>query len=159
MVCKSTPASPALLAMLAWLLPTTHNILQPMDAPNPTPLPDPWLFDSEALLRELDRCREIVLQIPITNANATHFGIQLAVNAIWNLTENLRYLLHMHREKQRSIRRQHEKSLSSALAKNAATHKSNIVRLSTPAPSNSARHSQTPRERFAKRRRAQSPAA
>lgn len=46
-------------------------------------LPDPWLFDSEALIRELDRCRETVLQIPITHPNATHFGIQLAVNAIY----------------------------------------------------------------------------
>jgi hypothetical protein len=45
-----------------------------MDAPNPVPLPDPWLFDSEALLRELDRCRETVLQIPITNSNATHIS-------------------------------------------------------------------------------------
>ena len=44
-------------------------------ARKPEQLPDPWLFDSEALLRELDRCREIVLQIPITNSNATHFGI------------------------------------------------------------------------------------
>ena len=43
-------------------------------ARKPEQLPDPWLFDSEALLRELDRCREIVLQIPITNPNATHFG-------------------------------------------------------------------------------------
>ena len=40
-------------------------------------LPDPWLFDSEALLRELARCRETALQIPITNPNATHFGVQL----------------------------------------------------------------------------------
>jgi hypothetical protein len=53
----------------------------PMKTPPAAKLPDPWLFDSEALLRELDRCREIVLQIPITNPNATHFGIQLAVNA------------------------------------------------------------------------------
>jgi hypothetical protein len=64
-----------------------------MDSTDKRPLPDPWLFDSEALLRELDRCRETVLQIPITNPNATHFGIELAVCAIWNLTENLRYLL------------------------------------------------------------------
>src|ERR1041385_6940974 len=98
-------------------------------------LPDPWLFDSEALLRELDRCRETVLQIPITNPTATHFGIQLAVNAIWNLTENLRYLLHLHREGQRSIRRQHEESFSAALAENAGPHKSNIVRINTSAPS------------------------
>ena len=57
----------------------------------PEKLPDPWLFDSESLLRELDRCRELVLEIPITNPNATHFGINVAVTAIWNLRENLRY--------------------------------------------------------------------
>jgi hypothetical protein len=128
-------------------------------------LPDPWLFDSEALLRELDRCRETVLQIPITDPNATHFGIQLAVNAIYNLTENLRYLLHLHREQQRSIRRQHEQTLAQALAQQPANGHparrpaTNIVRLSTPTPSNgktpnnidSRTHST--RERFAKRRR------
>jgi hypothetical protein len=75
--------------------------------PQPEKLPDPWLFDTEALLRELDRCRETVLQIPITNPNATHFGIQLAVSALWNLTENIRYLLHLHREGQRQIARAH----------------------------------------------------
>jgi hypothetical protein len=102
-------------------------------ARKPEQLPDPWLFDSEALLRELDRCRETVLQIPITNANATHFGIQLAVNAIYNLTENLRYLLHLHREQQRCIRRQHEQSLAQAL--NAATNagtKSTIENRASP---------------------------
>ena len=46
----------------------------------PQELPDPWLFDSEALLRELDRIRELILQIPITNPNATHFGINIAVD-------------------------------------------------------------------------------
>jgi hypothetical protein len=87
--------------------------------PNSQPtqhLPDPWLFDSEALLRELDRCRQTVLQIPITNANATHFGIQLAVNAIWNLSENLRYVLHLHREGQRAFRRKHDDELRHALS-------------------------------------------
>jgi hypothetical protein len=69
----------------------------------PEKLPDPWLFDSESLLRELDRCRELVLEIPITNPNATHFGINVAVTAIWNLSQNLRYLLHLHREGQRSF--------------------------------------------------------
>ncbi|HZR05485.1 MAG TPA: hypothetical protein VFA61_06630 [Candidatus Udaeobacter sp.] len=101
-----------------------------------TKLPDPWLFDSEALLRELDRCRETVLQIPITNPNATHFGIQLAVNAIYNLSENLRYILHPHREQQRAIRKQHEESLSTALAENATATKANIVHLHTPKPGN-----------------------
>jgi hypothetical protein len=84
--------------------------------PEPHRLPDPWLFDSEALLRELARCRETALQIPITNPNATHFGIQLTVNAIYNLEENLRYLLHLHRDGQRAFRRQHEEDLQRALS-------------------------------------------
>jgi hypothetical protein len=88
----------------------------------PQHLPDPWLFDSEALLRELDRCRELILQIPITNPNATHFGIQLAVDAIWNLSQNLRYLLHLHREGQRAFRKHHDQSLANALSQ---PHKNN----------------------------------
>src|SRR4026209_2978742 len=92
----------------------------------PEQLPDPWLFDSEALLRELDRCRETVLQIPVTNPNATHFGIQLAVAAIWNLTENLRYLLHLHREGQRSLRKQHDKYLAETLSKSASSHETTV---------------------------------
>jgi hypothetical protein len=44
----------------------------------PAKLPDPWLFDSESLLRELDRCRELVLQIPIADHHATHFAINVA---------------------------------------------------------------------------------
>jgi hypothetical protein len=98
-------------------------------------LPDPWLFDSEALLRELDRCRETALQIPTNgDCNATHFGIQLTVNALWTLRENLRYLLHLHREQQRAIRRQHDQSLSTALAEKAATTKSKLIHLRAPDP-------------------------
>lgn len=127
--------------------------------PPPEKLPDPWLFDSEALLRELDRCLETILQIPITNPNATHFGIQLAVSAVYNLTENLRHLLHLHREQQRSIRRQHDAHLAEALARPASN---NIVRIHTPTPStgkktNNITATHSPRARFAKRRRAQSP--
>ena len=71
---------------------------------HPTQLPNPWLFDSEKLLRELDRCREQVLQIPCNgDLHATHFGINLAVDGIWNLTEQLRFLLHLHREGQREF--------------------------------------------------------
>src|SRR5437879_2160788 len=68
----------------------------------PEKLPDPWLFDSEALLRELDRCRELVLQIPATT-HAVHFASNIAIDALWNLSQNLRYLLHLHREGQRSF--------------------------------------------------------
>ncbi len=80
-----------------------HERRTPTEAPDRQHLPDPWLFDSEALLRELARCRETALQIPVTNPNATHFGVQLTVNAIYNLEENLRYLLHLHRDGQRAV--------------------------------------------------------
>jgi hypothetical protein len=57
----------------------------------PSALPDAWLFDSEKLLRELDRCREMVLLIPCNgDVHATHFGINNAVSAIWNLEQHLR---------------------------------------------------------------------
>jgi hypothetical protein len=62
----------------------------------PEKLPDPWLFDSEALLREFDRCRELVMKIPVSDLNATHFGINIPIDAIWNLQQNLRYLLLSH---------------------------------------------------------------
>jgi hypothetical protein len=52
------------------------------------------------------RCRELVLEIPITNPNATNFGINVAATAIWNLRENLRYLLALHREGQRAFAKQ-----------------------------------------------------
>jgi hypothetical protein len=71
-------------------------------------LPDPWLFDSEALIRELDRCRELVLQIPATT-QAVHFASNIAIGALWNLREQIRYLLALHREGQRKWQRQAER--------------------------------------------------
>jgi len=75
---------------------------------DPERLPDPWLFDSEKLLRELDRCREMVLLIPAPT-HETHFAINIAVNAIWDLRDNLRYLLSLHREMQRSFAKKADK--------------------------------------------------
>ena len=71
----------------------------------PEKLPDPWLFNSESLLRELDRCRELVLEISIAHPHQTHSDINIAVSALWNLRENLRYLLALHRAGQRSFAR------------------------------------------------------
>jgi hypothetical protein len=82
----------------------------------PDQLPDPWLFDSEALLRELDRCRELVLQIPIGDPQATHFGINNAIGAIWNLTQQLRFLLHLHREGQRAFGAKAEREIAAKAA-------------------------------------------
>jgi hypothetical protein len=72
----------------------------------PDQLPDRWLFDSEALLRELGRCRELVLQIPATT-HATHFAANIAISAIWSLREHIRFLLSLHREGQRQFARKH----------------------------------------------------
>ena len=69
-------------------------------------LPDPWLFDSDKLLREIDRCREMVLLIPAPT-HETHFAVNIAVSAIWNLREDLRYLLSLHREGQRAFAKRH----------------------------------------------------
>ena len=67
-------------------------------------LPDPWLFDSEKLMREIDRCREMVLLIPAPT-HETHFAINIAISAIWNLREDLRYLLSLHRDGHRAWER------------------------------------------------------
>jgi hypothetical protein len=83
--------------------PTAHKQAAP-EILEPERFPDPWLFDSEKLLRELDRCREMVLLIPVNgDQHATHFAINIAINAIWNLREQLRYLLSLHREGQRAF--------------------------------------------------------
>src|SRR5438132_11899493 len=62
----------------AQCLPNTRTMHRP-----PEKLPDPWLFDSEKLLRELDRCRELVLKIPAPTHEA-HFAVNTAITAIWN---------------------------------------------------------------------------
>src|ERR1044071_1089453 len=69
-------------------------------------LPNPWLFDTEELLRELARCREMVLLIPAPTHEA-HFAANIAIDAIWNLEEHVRYLLRLHREGQSSWKKIH----------------------------------------------------
>lgn len=99
----------------------------PLQKRPPEKLPDPWLFDSESLLRELDRCRELVLEIPITNPNATHFGINVAVSAIWNLRDTLRHLLGLHREGQRAFAKQSDVAEHKQPTKTSAHPASKIV--------------------------------
>lgn len=69
-----------------------------------TDFPDPWLFDSEKLLREIDRIRELMLMVPNNgDVHATHFALSIAIDAAWNLRQTLRHLLHVHREGQRAF--------------------------------------------------------
>src|SRR5262245_18994959 len=130
-------------------------------ARKPEQLPDPWLFDSEKLLNELGRIAELVDHIPIADSHATHFAINRAPQAIYDLREHLRFLLHLHREQQRSIRRQHEENLPHAVSA-APTRHENIVRLHTPTSGNRKKshnpntRSHSAGERFAKRPRSSS---
>jgi hypothetical protein len=56
-------------------------------------MPAPWLVDTDLLLRELERCHELTIQIPISTINATHLGIKTAANAIWDLKQRVRFCL------------------------------------------------------------------
>jgi hypothetical protein len=78
--------------------------MQP-DHIRPEQLPDPWLLDTELLLRELDRCHELTIQIPISTIDATHVGIQNAANAIWDLKQRLRFCLQNRSEAHNATRR------------------------------------------------------
>jgi hypothetical protein len=95
----------------------------------PEKFPDPWLFDTEALLTQLDRCREIIMNIPITDAQSTHLGINRAVNAIWDLQTHLRFLLHLHKEGQRQIARAHQQQQPTPATPHPSDN--NIVHIAT----------------------------
>jgi len=95
---------------IAWW---NKSISEPNRAhPKPLPLdaPLPWLLDTELLLRKLEQCRELVMQIPISNPDATQNGIKIALNAVCTLQDDLRFLLHLHREGQRAFARRVEPS-------------------------------------------------
>ena len=57
----------------------------------PNQLPDPWLLDSERLLQELARIREIALRIPPVR-NDILGPINSVIDAVWDLEQRLRYL-------------------------------------------------------------------
>src|SRR5689334_11117519 len=60
----------------------------------PDKLPDPWLLDTEYLLRDLARIRELALRIP---ANLDAIGpVNSVINAVWDLEGRVRYLLDLH---------------------------------------------------------------
>jgi hypothetical protein len=83
----------------------------PMKAPSPNEtktllspdrLPDPWLMDSEYLLGRLGQVREIILRIPLNLA--TYAPTNLAIEAVWQLEGDLRFMLKLHRERQVEFR-------------------------------------------------------
>jgi len=99
----------------------------PLDGPLPDKLPDPWLFDSELLLRKLEQCRELVMKIPISNPAATLDGIKIALSAVCTLQNDLRFLLHLHREGQHAFAKQSDEAEHKQQKKTAAQALSKIV--------------------------------
>ena len=52
--------------------------------------------------------RELVMQIPISNPAATQDGVKIALSAVCTLQNDLRFVLHLHREGQRSFAKKAE---------------------------------------------------
>lgn len=83
-----------------------------MDKPEAIPpeikYPDPWLMDSEVLLNELTRLRELALRVPVHNNTVQ--PIQTVIDALWRIESRLRYMLHLHLEGQRSFAKRSTKT-------------------------------------------------
>jgi hypothetical protein len=68
----------------------------------PDQLPDPWLLDTEGLLSELARIRELALRIPPAR-NDILGPINSVIDAVWDVEERLRYCLSLHCEMRRDF--------------------------------------------------------
>jgi len=102
--------------------------LLPVDTPPPDRLPNPWPIDSERLLGELDRVREIVVRIPLHMETRT--AQQVAIDALWRLRDDLRETLRIQREMQTSFANKHQKvsaSPSSQTKKTQKISKRNVI--------------------------------
>ncbi|MFL6526984.1 MAG: hypothetical protein ACJ8IQ_02680 [Chthoniobacterales bacterium] len=69
-------------------------------------LPNPWLFDSHVLFRELTKVREAILRIA-PNEN-TLSDINAALDRIWRLENNMKFLLDLHAQGQRAFQQKAE---------------------------------------------------
>jgi hypothetical protein len=73
----------------------------------PDQMPDPWLLDTQALLKELDRVRELAVRIPPIR-NELIGPINSVIDAVWDLQQRLRFCLanrsEAHSETQRAFR-------------------------------------------------------
>ncbi len=53
----------------------------------PEKFPDPWLYDTAAILADLDSIRELILRIPLTKESFAPTNV--AVAAVWELRDRL----------------------------------------------------------------------
>jgi hypothetical protein len=106
----------------------TNEHAMPHEHFPPQKLPDPWLIDSEYLLAQLAKIRELALQVPLTNDS--YQPTNTVVDAIWRLEKQLRFLLHLHRDGQRQFAAKADQKMSArhqaekdALKRNEAARK------------------------------------
>jgi hypothetical protein len=84
--------------------------------PIETPLPDLWNYDSERLLKELGGIREMILRVPVTLE--TRSAMQSAIDRIWRVEGDVRFLLHLQRDAQREFAKRaepHEKTANKSI--------------------------------------------
>ena len=62
-------------------------------------LPDPFLYNTQALIRDLDSVRELVLRIPVHND--TVLPSNAAISSLWDLRERIRELAVLRLQSQR----------------------------------------------------------
>ena len=91
----------------------------------PEKLPNPWLVDSEFLLNELARLRELILKIPAHNDSI--LPINTAIDSIWRTEQQLRYLLQLHRSAQKEFAK---KAVPASETRNASPVAGAVVRTS-----------------------------
>ena len=72
-----------------------------MDAPEQLPLPDLYLIDSGWLIKEIDRIRGLVLQVPFSET--THAQTQTVIDALWHLQRDLQEILRLQATMQRAF--------------------------------------------------------
>ena len=81
------------------------------EAPKPFDL---WSYDTAQLLDELAGIREIILRVPITLQ--TKSALQSAIDRIWRVEEDVRFLLSLQRDMQASFAQKAAKLESQAKA-------------------------------------------
>src|SRR5207249_4901408 len=79
------------------------------EAPKPFDL---WSYDTAHLLDELAGIREMILRVPVTLQ--TKSALQSAIDRIWRIEEDVRFLLSLQRDMQTSFARKAAQLLSQA---------------------------------------------
>ena len=74
----------------------------------PTQLPDPWLIDTNHLMAELTRIRELALRVPVTPES--YGPTNTVVDAVWDLQQRLQFLIGLQAEMQRNFARKAERA-------------------------------------------------